>query len=707
MNRIAIIIPCYNEAQRIEKTLNNYFDYFNNHQDYQGKHVVFVLVDDGSQDNTIEILKKLQAKSTNHIIVKAVGYPQNQGKGAAIKYGCAQVEADIYGFVDADLSFEAKFLDQAIKMVGNNDLVIGQRDENITTTQYSKWRKLISKALRRIINFVVGLPNVDTQCGLKFFSSSVVKNILSQVQENRFAYDIELICLAGQNQVKITPLPLIYMGNDQSSITWKDGFRYLFDVVAIADRVNKIKPIKLFSYLFFFALLISLIVYGRFIFTGYLFSDDFTWLWQGQKIGNSFYQILSMKMSTFYSPVMNAFYSIIYSIFGFTVKPLFLLGLLIHSLVAGLLGFFSWQLSRSTLLSGLVTLMFGLIGVAYEPIVWVSANMHSIVTMFIVGTLIFMYQYLEQRKWWWLFFSFIAYLLALGTKESAIVTPGLMLITFIFYKIKYSGKKVFNFSAYLFLSGVVIVSGYYIFQQYLWQKHGIWVQSDVWTLNWQSLLRWPLIVFDNFFPLMFFDKWLTNYSALVLTWLIFVILIFILWRMKNKIMIWYSLLWLLITALPFVFFQVEPWWWPLASRYNYLLHFGAVLVISHGIYYLIVNNRARHIISGWIWLILFLIIMQTAFMIIKTGRDYDYVYATGKSLATVMTEIAEKKIDKIFVAPVRPFEGNQAHIVGAASLLANKKEDQIFFLININDYAEQDNSVLLYWDTQSNRYLIK
>jgi len=309
-----------------------------------------------------------------------------------------------------------------------------------------------------------------------------------------------------------------------------------------------------------------------------------------------------------------------------------------------------------------------------------------------------MSEFLTKNKYILILF----FILAIGTKESAIITPALLLLLSVYYKLEQK-KIIFPKTLCLFWSAIIFISGIYAYKQYLWQTNGIWVKSNVWIINIISFFRIPLIILDNFIPISFLRQHLTTLSAGFL-WLFSVLFIlFVLYTFKRLKLIWLSFLWLLIGISPFIFFKTESWWEPLASRYNYLPRFGAILVIATILHYLIINNKSRYIISGLIYFVIITTMAQIYFATIKITSEYDYVYNTGRSLVQAMKKINEINPKKIIVQQDHPFPANTAHIVGVAATITSVNENNIIFLQKNEKINLNNEDVLLYWNHQQKK----
>ncbi len=703
---LTIVIPCYNEESRITRTFRAYFECVSKQSFFRDKKIAIVFVNDGSHDKTGELITSFEKYSQENICIKAVSYEENQGKGAAIQRGCEAVDAEIYGFTDADLSYSPELVEKTLPYLTEYDMVIGERRHDKTSSGYSKIRNIFSMIFQKIINLILCMPNMDTQCGFKFFKNSVAKNILPYIEQKRFSFDIELILLALQKNIKIKSLPVDFLHQSASSVTWKDGIRYILDVVSISERLKTVQEKKFFLRLFAVSMVISFAVYGWVIIKGFFFSDDFTWLWHGYKIHNDIGNILTFRMSTFYSPVLNAFYSSMYSIFGYVAWPFFVIDIFIHGVVSFHCGVLAWKMSKSQLIAVTVTCLAAFAGGAYEPLVWIGANMHSFVTLFVVSCLIFYTYYLSSKKYRYLLLSFIFFVLAFGTKESAIVTPVLLVLMSLYYKFEY---KNFTFSRAMifFWTAIMAIFGAYAYQQYLWQKSSVWIQSGIWNITPSAFLRIPIILLDNFIPISLFKSHITMASAGFLWLVAIVFIIFVLVKFRKLKLVWLGFLWMIVSIAPVLFFKTEFWWEPLASRYNYLPRVGMLIVIAAILHHLIVHNKSRAIISSLIYIVVIATGTQVYGMIRAVTTEYDYVYATGKTLVRAIEEIRDNHSQKIIVQWDHPFTANTAHIVGATKIIANIDEKNITFLKKDEKGDGGEDGALLYWDPERRAYGIK
>lgn len=700
---LAIIFPCYNEARRVGQTMAAYRDYLFNHQQLSQQSIVLVFVDDGSTDQTWSILKEAAGQSSANLSIEVVHYPINRGKGGAIKAGVEAIEAKNYGFIDADLAYGPELVPLMLAKLDDSDLVLAQRQPSKQINFYQRWRNFLSSSLQSVANYLVGLPKLETQRGCKFFKAAVAKEVILKTKENHFAFDVEVIARAIQLKFRLSLLAVNFQHGSGSTVTWRDGLRYLFDVVAIADRLHRQADRRFWWRLAGWLALLIILLFGWLVVFGYFFADDFTWLWYGQKVGWSLTKIWTYRMSTFFSPVLNSFYTIFYHAFGYQAPFYLAAGLIIHWLNALLAGILGWQLSRSRLIAALVGLMVAVVGGAYEPLVWVAANLHTIATLWILLALTSYQQFLASGRRQWLIWSFLAALLVFGTKEIAVVIGPLLFITAIasWPAVK---TRLANWShrAYWLLLFLVTIG--YGWQQYLWQKDSIWITAGHWHLSIDKILKIPLVIADMLVPLLPLAKIVSSHQAVLLIIIISLIFLIVIWHYRRLKLVWLGLFWMLISIAPTLLFITARWWDPLASRYTYLPRLGLILILAVIIHYHVTSNQSRRVISLMVVAIVFCLIAQLVLMYRAVFKEYPFVYQTGRSLHQVLVQAAEQQPGRIYWRWGRPFETNHAHIIGAASTIANLEEKQLIFLENGASEARNSEDVLIYWDGPAREY---
>ena len=229
--KVVIVIPCYNEEKILEKNIKEVLDTIKN----LPQDIKIVISDNNSKDKTAEIGKQL-ANENEKIEYILVGQP---GKGAAVMEAWKQYDADVYGFMDADLATELEALPLAIKYLsptqpppfakeggddasptspppfakeGGNadgyDIVIGSRRIKGAKAERELYRKFTSAVLNLLVKLLLGTEIKDTACGFKFFKKEALIKILPQIKDRKFVFDTELLIIAERAGFKIKEIPV-------------------------------------------------------------------------------------------------------------------------------------------------------------------------------------------------------------------------------------------------------------------------------------------------------------------------------------------------------------------------------------------------------------------------------------------------------------------------------------------------------------------
>ncbi len=703
MYDLCLLIPAFQEEKRIKKTLDTLFAYFEKEDYWQTKKVCIAVVDDGSTDQTATLVQSVFATHQSSFIASVCLHTStNRGKGAALQKGVQEVDAKHFIFTDADLSFSPDSFVQFDQLLLEYDLVIGERANSNEHSWYSRLRMFISKSLHTFVQCITGIKVRDTQCGLKGFGQNVAKKVFPKIEHARFSFDVELILRAQNQGFSLKSIPVSFQHDKSSSIGLRDGLRFLLDVISIGESLESRLTRRYIIGLVLVAVFFTALIFGWTLHFGYFFSDDFTWLWYGKKIVDGGESLWTLKMSTFFSPVLNAFYAFGYKFIGLWPPFYFFFGLFVHAVVSSLSGILTFKLSRSKAAGFLATFLIAVAGGAYEPLVWVGANMHSIVTLCILLSVLFYTSFLEKQKIFFLVVSFLGFLLALGTKELGIVTPALLFFTFLFLKKKFPNYKNIPHLFFAFaICGTTLLYGLF---QYLSQKESIWITSNIWSLSPSALVRIPFIFLDQFIPIA---KYIDSGNVLFFGGISLMWLGYLLWRYRKLSLLWYGFFWILIGLAPTIFFRVDHLWEPLPSRYNYLPRIGAVIMLSILFSYIITHNTAKYVVQKFAFVLLCMVSLQILFMSHTISREYLQVYHTGRELVRAAEEIKVFTPSSVVVLPERPFPNNYAHIVGALDVMSHVPESHIQFLSEQKNPAHislQAGQALLFWNMNKRIY---
>ncbi len=233
--KFSLVIPMYNEKSIIADTAKTVSDYMSAHfEDYE-----ILFSNDGSKDGCDEIVRQLNLPH-----VRVTGYPDNKGKGCAVRTAVMEAQGDIIMFTDADLAYGTDVIARVAETFEQNpqsDMVIGSR--NLSKDGYEGYtliRKIMSKTYIKVLCIAGGFKLSDSQCGCKAFRGEAAKKIFSRCEVNGFAFDFEAILWALRFGCQITEMPVKIINHRESKVRmFSDTFKMLRDLRRMKKRIRK------------------------------------------------------------------------------------------------------------------------------------------------------------------------------------------------------------------------------------------------------------------------------------------------------------------------------------------------------------------------------------------------------------------------------------------------------------------------------------
>lgn len=220
IDSISVVIPAYNEEKNIRKNIKQVKDFCSSHiNDYE-----IIVINDGSTDKTAEEI--IKAMRTNGG-VKIHSYPENRGKGYAIRQGLIDAQYDTILLLDADLSVSPTFLRRAIELHHNAGIIYGERTQVIPQPFY---RIFVGKVWKILVFLATGIF-ADTQCPFKVLTLD--KQFYTMLKIDGFAYDVELLYKAKKQSYGIRPLLVPYINHPDSRVTIRKTVQMFFDLIRI------------------------------------------------------------------------------------------------------------------------------------------------------------------------------------------------------------------------------------------------------------------------------------------------------------------------------------------------------------------------------------------------------------------------------------------------------------------------------------------
>lgn len=236
---LSIVIPAYNEAERLGTTLRTVMDYLNQHT----PGAELIVVDDGSSDKTADLARETLTSSPT-LRTSVISSQSNLGKGRAVRLGLLASRGDVALFSDADLSTpitEAPKLIEPIQR-GECDLAFGSRalDRSLIGVHQPWRREQGGRVFNLVVRLATGLPFWDTQCGFKAFRMEVCRPIIEGATIDRFGFDVELLYLAHRAGLKLREIPVRWDHYEGSKVNvMSDSFKMLGEVGLIRRQARR------------------------------------------------------------------------------------------------------------------------------------------------------------------------------------------------------------------------------------------------------------------------------------------------------------------------------------------------------------------------------------------------------------------------------------------------------------------------------------
>jgi glycosyltransferase involved in cell wall biosynthesis len=226
----SIVIPAYNESERLGATLESVLAYVRQ----QGWDAEVIVVNDGSRDNTAEIVRKFAEKN---LILRLVENPGNRGKGYSVRNGILNARGDIVVFSDADLSSPIEEMPKLLQALAQGaDIAIGSRwlRAELQTQRQSLHRQLFGRVFNGFNRVVLGLKFKDTQCGFKAFTRRAAQTILPLQRIERWGFDPEILFLARKFGFRVEEVPVRWGHSGGTRINpLMDGARMVQEMLRI------------------------------------------------------------------------------------------------------------------------------------------------------------------------------------------------------------------------------------------------------------------------------------------------------------------------------------------------------------------------------------------------------------------------------------------------------------------------------------------
>lgn len=226
---LSVVIPAYNEAKRISETLLD-IDKYLSKQDYSYE---IIVVNDGSKDNTVEVVEKTKQLVKN---LRIINNEQNHGKGWVVKQGMLEARSKYRIYVDADNAISIDQIESFWPHTKDYDVIIGSIEvKGAKVEEHAAWyRRFLGKISKYIIRIVAGLWEIhDTQRAFKLFPAKIAQDVFPRQTIYRWGFDIEILALAKKLGYKIKELPVTWVNPGESKVTLKSYLKTFIELLKI------------------------------------------------------------------------------------------------------------------------------------------------------------------------------------------------------------------------------------------------------------------------------------------------------------------------------------------------------------------------------------------------------------------------------------------------------------------------------------------
>jgi len=233
---LSLVVPTFRQEKTIENDIKNLQSAL---ASLPFSHEIVIVVD-GMLDKTYERVRRLRSKT-----IRIYKYPENQGKGFAVRFGMLKAKGDIIGFIDSGMDIDPNGISMLLSHMiwYNADVIVGSKLHPVSHVYYPLWRKILSRGYRVLTHVMFGFTVRDTQVGIKLFKRSVIHDVLPRLVVKKYAFDIEILAVShhcGYTRIYEAPVKIDFKNSETIS---RGGlvrviYNMLWDTFAVYYRLR-------------------------------------------------------------------------------------------------------------------------------------------------------------------------------------------------------------------------------------------------------------------------------------------------------------------------------------------------------------------------------------------------------------------------------------------------------------------------------------
>ena len=258
---LTLVLPAYNEAERIGPALDELFGYLGRRDRHARdgspgaaflpERIDVLVVDDGSTDGTVNLVEARPeaAGAIAGVALHVLRVPHG-GKGAAVRAGMLAATGEFVVFADSDMATPPDQIPLLVAALSDHDVALGSRiqvDGSDMRATQPGYRRLLGKGFHLLASIWVTGPVQDTQCGFKGFRRGVAQDLFGRQRVTSIVFDVELIFLARRRDYRVAIVPIRWFDKRGSRMRAGLGLAMrvawdLFRIPLIHRRIKRHAP---------------------------------------------------------------------------------------------------------------------------------------------------------------------------------------------------------------------------------------------------------------------------------------------------------------------------------------------------------------------------------------------------------------------------------------------------------------------------------